>query len=283
MLDEVNLKGKNWKKFQQAKTEDEKREANKEFLKKAFRKELEGERKRLTTKRTAPVRMHALVAFSGIKTAKDFQTFSRDVAYTGKNSVVNPNSPGFYSAWMKTRILIESNRIGKFYIGENMEILPEVKIQNIRTEKNPYSLVPDTLSFIELDESERRRRLRIALEALANIGNDQGPASGALHDGSLRPKAFVAGLMSCVDSPFDDIWKGNTNEGTPFLDIASLVDVVKDWTDLFATKKLYFGLPYDSRIGIEETIKTELKEIGFEAAIDSPRKALLMLAKESVL
>ena len=77
---------------------------NKKLLIKSFSKELQDKPKRDTEKRTAPVRMHALVAFSGIKTAKDFQTFSRDTAYTGANSVMNPNKPGIYSAWLKTRI-----------------------------------------------------------------------------------------------------------------------------------------------------------------------------------
>ena len=62
---------------------------NMKLLLNAFSKELQDKPKRSTTRRTAPVRMHALIAFSGIKTAKDFQTFSRDVAYTGKNSIVN--------------------------------------------------------------------------------------------------------------------------------------------------------------------------------------------------
>ena len=59
---------------------DEIGERNKKLLIKTF-KELQDKPKRDTEKRTAPVRMHALVAFSGIKTARDFQTFSRDIAY----------------------------------------------------------------------------------------------------------------------------------------------------------------------------------------------------------
>jgi hypothetical protein len=257
---------------------------NKEFLKKLFGKQLQEKPKRPTTRRTAPVRMHALIAFSGIKTAKDFQTFSRDVGYTGKNSVVNPNSPGIYSAWLKTRILIESHRIGKFYIGPNMDILSnQVTPGDVKKEQNPYSRDSDTLNFVELDEQERKRRLCVALQGLANIGNAQGPASGALHDGSLRPRAFIAGLMNCVDSPFDDIWKGNASDGLPFLDVAALTDVLKDWDDLFATKKLYLGLPHELRAQVEETIKTELTAVGFEAVIDSPRKALLRLSEEAAL
>jgi hypothetical protein len=254
------------------------------MLRKLFGKQLQEKPKRPTTRRTAPVRMHALIAFSGIKTAKDFQTFSRDVGYTGKNSVVNPNSPGIYSAWLKTRILIESHRIGKFYIGPNMDILSnQVTPGDVKKEQNPYSRDSDTLNFVELDEQERKRRLCVALQGLANIGNAQGPASGALHDGSLRPRAFIAGLMNCVDSPFDDIWKGNASDGLPFLDVAALTDVLKDWDDLFATKKLYLGLPHELRAQVEETIKTELTAVGFEAVIDSPRKALLRLSEEAAL
>jgi hypothetical protein len=271
-------------KFQEA-TPEKRREMLKDFIiGGAFRRELQDKPKRPTTRRTAPVRMHALVAFSGIKTAKDFQTFSRDVVYTGKNSVVNPNPQGIYSGWLKTRVLIESHRIGKFYIGENMELLGEqVSGQTIKSEKNPYSHDSDVLRFVELDEKERLDRLRAVLTALADIGNNKGPASGALHDGSLRPKAFVAGMMKCADSPFDDVWKGRNDEGAPFLDIAALTDVVKDWDDLFATRKLYFGLPHDLRTQIEDTIKMELSKLGFEFLIDSPRKALLTLAEEATL
>ena len=135
--------------------------------------------------------MHALVAFSGIKTAKDFQTFSRDIAYTGANSVMNPNKPGIYSAWLKTRILIESHRIGKFYVGKNMDILPDkAKGMEIRTEPNPYSSRQQEVEYVQLDSTERTNRLRAILRALADIGNGQGPASGALHDGSLRPQGL---------------------------------------------------------------------------------------------
>jgi hypothetical protein len=282
--EDAKSKDRMLKKLKAAKDDAAKREVNKEFLKKLYGKQLQEKQKRPTTRRTAPVRMHALIAFSGIKTARDFQTFSRDVSYTGKNSVLNPNSPGIYSGWLKTRILIESHRIGKFYIGTNMDILPtQVASQEVKSEKNPYSRVSDTLNFIELDPQERKRRLAVSLRGLANIGNTQGPASGALHDGSLRPRAFVAGLMDCVDSPFDAIWKGNTGEGLPLLDIAALIDVIKDWNDLFTKKKLYFGLPHELRLQVEESLKLELTALGFEAVIDSPRKALLQLAEEAAL
>ncbi|PYP90090.1 MAG: hypothetical protein DMG65_12440 [Candidatus Angelobacter sp. Gp1-AA117] len=272
------------KKLKAAKDEAAKYEINKEFLKKLYGKQMQEKPKRPTTRRTAPVRMHALVAFSGIKTARDFQTFSRDVNYTGKNSVLNPNSPGIYSGWLKTRILIESHRIGKFYMGTNMDILEaQVTSQEIKKEKNPYSRVADTLNYVELDPKERKRRLVVSLQGLANIGNTQGPASGALHDGSLRPRAFVAGLMNCVDSPFDDVWKGTASDGLPLLDIAALVDVLKDWDDLFMKRKLYFGLPHELRSQIEESLKVELTTLGFDVLIDSPRKALLQLAEEALL
>jgi hypothetical protein len=285
---------------------DELHQINKELLLKAFSKELQDKPKRPTTKRTALVRMHALVAFSGIKLAKDFQTFSRDVAYTGKNSIVNPAAQGIYSGWLKTRILIESHRIGKFYIGENMDILDDLaQGQTIKTEPNPYSPNHEPVRYVELDTTERTNRLRAVLQALADIGNRQGPASGALHDGSLRPQAFVAGLMNCADSPFDYIWIGHNGDSMPYLDVNLLCDSVKDFEDLFAAKRIYVGLPVDAvrayrsspttaeavsaakeQTPAQETkgvIEAGLKSIGFEAVVDTPRKALLRLAKEAVL
>ena len=220
---------------------------NKKLLLRTFSKELQDKPKRDTEKRTAPVRMHALVAFSGIKTARDFQTFSRDTAFTGANSVMNPNKPGIYSAWLKTRILIESHRIGKFYVGKNMDILPDkVNGMAIQKEQNPYSRDQPSVEYVELGNEERTRRLRAILRALANIGNSQGPASGALHDGSLRPKAFVAGMMNCADSPFDYIWAGYNDDSTPYLDVNLLRESIQDWKDLFASKTIYVGLPADA-------------------------------------
>lgn len=285
---------------------DEIRERNKKLLIKAFSRELQNKPKRETEKRTAPVRMHALVAFSGIKTARDFQTFSRDTAFTGANSVMNPNKPGIYSAWLKTRILIESHRIGKFYVGKNMDILPgKVTGMEIQKEQNPYSRDQPSVEYVELGGTERTRRLQAILRALANIGNTQGPASGALHDGSLRPKAFVAGMMNCADSPFDYIWAGHNDESVPFLDVNLLRDSIKDWEDLFAARTIYVGLPVDAgrhswsavaangddaaavtpspAAEIKKTIETELEKIGFTAVVDTPRKALLRLAEEAVL
>jgi hypothetical protein len=93
----------------------------------------------------------------------------------------------------------------------------------------------------------------------------------------------VAGFMKCVDSPFDDIWKGSSAEGVPSLDIAALTDAIKDWDDLFATKKLYFGLPQEIREQLTEAITASLKKLGFDVVIDSPRKALLTLAQEAAL
>ena len=53
---------------------------------------------------------------------------------------MNPNKPGIYSAWLKTRILIESHRIGKFYVGKNMDILSDKATGvEIQKEPNPYS------------------------------------------------------------------------------------------------------------------------------------------------
>lgn len=283
---------------------EEVRKANREILLRTFSKELQEKPKRDTTRRTAPVRMHALVAFSGIKTAKDFQTFSRDIAYTGKNSIVNPAAQGIYSGWLKTRILIESHRIGRFYIGRNMDILKDqVADRPILREPNPYSREQESVEYVQLDDTERTERLRAALRALADIGNRQGPASGALHDGSLRPKAFVAGMMNCADSPFDYIWPGRNDDGMPTLDVNLLCDAIRDWEDLFATKKIYVGLPGAGRVSstasaagaspamisqsspseIKETIEGELKEIGFEAVVDTPRKVMLRLAEEATL
>lgn len=283
---------------------EEIRRANRELLLRTFSKELQEKAKRPTTRRTAPVRMHALVAFSGIKTAKDFQTFSRDIAYTGKNSIVNPAAQGIYSGWLKTRILIESHRIGKFYIGGNMDILKEqVADREMLKEQNPYSREGEFAEYIQLDDTERTRRLRAVLRALADIGNRQGPASGALHDGSLRPKAFVAGIMSCADSPFDYIWTGRNDDGMPDLDVKLLGNSVRDWEDLFAKKTIYVGLPVNAgrhsslhaatgdfaaapqspASEIKETIEAELKQLGFDAIVDTPRKALLRLAEDAAL
>ncbi|MBV8812638.1 MAG: hypothetical protein JO033_28535 [Acidobacteriaceae bacterium] len=290
------------KKLEKTKDRQEIGQLHRSLLLKAFPKELQERPKRPTTRRTAPVRMHALVAFSGIKTAKDFQTFSRDIAYTGKNSIVNPAVQGIYSGWLKTRILIESHRIGKFYIGENMDILKDhVAGYRILSEPNPYSRERESVEYLQLDDTERTNRLRAALRALADIGNRQGPASGALHDGSLRPKAFVAGMMNCADSPFDYIWVGRNDESLPEIDVNLLRDTIKDWEDLFATRKIYVGLPgvgsgaamaaegsgtvvsESSASEIKETIKAELKRVGFEAIVDTPRKALLRLSEEAAL
>jgi hypothetical protein len=285
---------------------DEIQQRNKKLLIKSFSKELQDKPKRDTEKRTAPVRMHALVAFSGIKTAKDFQTFSRDTAYSGANSVMNPNKPGIYSAWLKTRILIESHRIGKFYVGKNMDILSDKATGvEIQKEPNPYSREQALIEYVELDSKERTRRLQAILLALADIGNTQGPASGALHDGSLRPKAFVAGMMNCADSPFDYIWAGHNDDSMPYLDVDVLRDSIKDWEDLFATKTIYVGLPADAgrrsssttdtrgataaaaalapAAELKKLIVAELESIGFTAVVDTPRKALLKLAQEAVV
>jgi hypothetical protein len=273
-------------------------DAAREVLLRTFAKELQEKPKRDTTRRTAPVRMHALVAFSGIRTAKDFQTFSRDIAYTpGANSVMNPAPPGIYSGWLKTRILIESQRIGKFYVGKNMDILKkQVGDRETLTEANPYSKEAIQVEYVQLDDPERTNRLRAALRALANIGNRQGPASGALHDGSLRPKAFVAGFLNCADSPFDYIWTARNDDSMPELDVNLLRNSINDWKDLFETKKIYVGLPTGADLAMGElaattgqtpawemrlTLETELKKIGFEAVVDTPRRALLRLAEEA--
>lgn len=290
-LEAIKDTNKLLKKLNKTKEPKERQQINKEVLLKVFSKELQGKPKRATTRRAAPVRMHALVAFSGIRTAKDFQTFSRYVAYTGENSVVNPSSPGIYSGWLKTRILIESHRIGKFYIGENLDILEDqAKGQTIKAEPNPYSRQKEAVKYMELDETERTNRLRAALRALADIGNRQGPASGALHDGSLRPKAFVAGMMKCADSPFDYVWAGHTDDSMPYLDVNLLRDSIKDWEDLFASNKIYVGLPPQAiTSGIKEVLVAELAQIPFgasahfEVVVDTPRKTLLKLSEEASL
>jgi hypothetical protein len=291
------------KKFEKQVDADETRRLNREILLNTF-KELKKNDKRATTRRTAPVRMHALVAFSGIKIAKDFQTFSRDIAYSpGKNSILNPSSPGIYSGWLKTRILIEAKRIGRFDIGPNMDILDNmIGGRAIHTRPNPYSREQEQVKYIELDHEERTKRLRAALRGLADIGNRQGPASGALHDGSLRPRAFVAAAMTCADSPFDYVWRSRSDDSVPDLDVDLLCENLRDWNDLFATNKIYIGLPPeagrsraataagDSEVVIEQTPASEIKQIieaklenKFTVVCDTTRQALLKLAAEAAV
>ena len=187
-----------------------------------------------------------------------------------------------------------------------MDILEEqAEGCNIETELNPYSREQDSVRYVELGSTERTNRVRAVLRALADIGNRQGPASGALHDGSLRPKAFVAGMLNCADSPFDYIWRGHNDDGMPYLDINLLCKSIEDWEDLFAAKKIYVGLPIDAghrswsapmtmesaaaadgqapAAELKALIEAELKKIDFEAVVDTPRKALLQLAEEAVL
>ncbi len=254
-----------------------------ELLQKAFAKGFETKKKRETTRRTAPVRMHALVAFSGVKLAEDFQTFSRDIAMTGKNSILNPNNVGIYSGWLKTRVLIEAFRVGKFYIGGNMDILPDQIGENAtQDEANPYDRQNGTVKFIQIAADERKKRVGVALESLGNIGNAHGPASSALHDGSLKPRAFIGALMNCADSPFDAVWEDN--DGTPRLNFSRLRAVLRDWDDLFQTKTLYVGIAPemlgDGDVEAFASIVSEVvKPLGFEAIVDTPRRALKEMAQ----
>ena len=267
-----------------------------ELLQKAFSKGFEVKKKRDTTRRTAPVRMHALVAFSGLSLGEDFQTFSRDVALTGKNSILNPNPVGIYSGWLKSRVLIEAFRVGKFYIGNNMDILDDqIGDYAVQTEINPYDRSNATVRFVPIADDERRRRVGVALEALGDIGNVRGPASGALHDGSLKPRAFIGAVMNCADSPFDSVWEDN--DGMPRLSLSRLKAVLRDWDDLFQTKTLYIGvspemLPkrrqedsdkteIDGKTEIEtyaDTVNETLQPLGFTAVVDTPRRAFKEMA-----
>lgn len=259
-------------------------EINRDLLQSAFKKEIEEKKKRDTTRRTAPIRMHALVAFSGIKTAKDWQIFARDVASTGRNAVINPSVVGIYSGWLKTRVIIETQRIGKFYIGRNMDILEgQVRDLKPQSEANPYMRGQEQMRYVLLSMEKREERLREAIRALADIGNGRGPASGALHDGSLRPRAFIAAQMNCADSPFDSVWEGTS--GMPYLNLPRLRTVLADWDDLFASRVLYIGLPLEIA-DIESTkqdIESALKGSGFTLNINTPRKALLQLSTEAKL
>ena len=254
-----------------------------ELLQKAFDKGFEKKKKRETTRRTAPVRMHALVAFSGIKLAEDFQTFSRDIALTGKNSILNPNNVGIYSGWLKTRVLIEAFRVGKFYIGGNMDILrDQIGQTEAQNEVNPYDRQGGTVEYIQIADDERKKRVGVALESLGNIGNAHGPASSALHDGSLKPRAFIGALMNCADSPFDTVWEDN--DGTPRLNFSRLKAVLRDWDDLFESKTLYVGIAPEM-IGADDVeafasiVSETVKPLGFTAVVDTPRRALKEMAK----
>ena len=254
-----------------------------ELLQKSLSKGFETKKKRETTRRTAPVRMHALVAFSGIKTAEDFQTFSRDIALTGKNSILNPNNVGIYSGWLKTRILIEAFRVGKFYIGGNMDILKDqVGDNTLENEVNPYDRQGGTVEYIQISDDQRKQRIGIALKSLGDIGNVHGPASSALHDGSLKPRAFIGALMNCADSPFDAVWEDNN--GTPRLNFSRLKAVLRDWDDLFETKTLYVGIAPEM-LGEDEietfarSVSETVEPLGFKAIVDTPRRALKTMAE----
>lgn len=239
---------------------------------------------RKTTRRTAPIRMHAPIAFCGIKLAKDFQTFSRHIASTGENSVLNPNAVGIYSGWLKTRVLIEAFRVGKFYIGENMDILEEQAAgHTIQKEPNPYVRDKQLVEYIQIPDDERKKRVGTALVSLGDIGNAHGPASGALHDGSMRPKAFIGAAMNCADSPFDNVW--DDVNGTPRLNFTRLKAVLRDWDDLFLDKTIYIGispeLVGDSDVeAFALTVKENLEQVKFTAFVDTPRLAFKEMAEK---
>jgi hypothetical protein len=263
---------------------------NRLLLERVFKDLSKKNKKRDTTKRTAPIRMHALVAFSGIKMAQDFQTFSRDVPLTGKDSVLNPNPVGIYSGWLKTRILIEEHRIGKFYIGKNKDILASQLEQNIvpQVEKNPYSSNPsEKVQYYELMPGEIKRRFNMAITALADIGNKNGPASGALHDGSLKPKIFIGAFMRCADSPFDDVWI-EKEDGIPKINVKWLQNAINDWKGLFAKREIYIALPIQTDNSEKENLKMAIEELQFEsgknfiAVISTPRQTLLKLAEDVI-
>lgn len=261
-----------------------------EYIRKEFDKALRPPQP--TTKRTSPIRMHALVAFSGISMAKDFQTFARDTAYTDKNAVLNPNPVGIYSGWLKTRILIEGRRIGKFFIAEkNSEMTPD-QINGLgeiaperHTEIDPYSRDRRQVEYVQLDVDQRIGRIRQALRALADIGNRQGPASGALHDGSLRPKGFIGAFMNCADSPFDAVWEGT--DDLPIFNHIKLKKMLRDWEDLFASRTIYIGYPVEMRVSpqqLQETLTgSDMQEVialGFTFVVDTPRRALLRMTED---
>lgn len=258
-----------------------------EFFDKEFDKALRP--KLPTTKRTSPIRMHALVAFSGVYTAKDFQTFARGTAYTGKNAVLNPSTVGIYSGWLKTRVLIEGHRIGKFYLGENRDMVKEqlpTDFQALKTEIDPYDKDQKEVTFVHLDDATRKARLKTAIQALANIGNRQGPASGALHDGSLRPKGFIGAFMNCADSPFDSVWQGT--DDLPFFDAARLKAIILDWYDLFASKTIYIGWPIEMKFSAHDMHATlmgsgmgEVLALGFTFEVGTPRQTLLRMALDA--
>ena len=43
------------------------------------------------------------------------------------------------------------------------------------------------------------------------------------------------------------------------------------------------GLPVDADAAVREVIEKELENIGFEAVVDTPRKAMLRLAEEAAV
>lgn len=260
------------------------RKAKYDVLEAHFKSCFEAPKNRAVTRRTAPIRMHAPIAFCGIKLAKDFQTFSRHIAATGENSVLNPNAVGIYSGWLKTRVLIEASRVGKYYIGPNMDILEEqAEGFEIKDEPNPYDREGKRVRYIQDADEKRKKRVGTALISLGNIGNAHGPASGALHDGSMRPKAFIGAAMNCADSPFDNVWEDNN--GTPRLNLARLKAVVRDWDDLFLDKIIYIGVSSemlgDSDVeAFSESVTEILKTLEFKAVVDTPRRAFKQMAEQ---
>ncbi len=260
------------------------KQAKYDVLETHFKSCFEVPKNRATTRRTAPIRMHAPIAFCGIKLAKDFQTFSRHIAATGENSVLNPNAVGIYSGWLKTRILIEAFRVGKYYIGPNMDILEEqAEGFDIKDEPNPYDRDGKRVRYIQDTDEKRRNRVSTALVSLGDIGNAHGPASGALHDGSLRPKAFIGAAMNCADSPFDNVWEDNN--GTPRLNLNRLRAVVRDWDDLFLDKTIYIGVSSemlgDSDVdAFSESVTEVLKDLNFKVVVDTPRRVFKQMAEQ---
>ncbi len=111
----------------------------------------------------------------------------------------------------------------------------------------------------------------------------------ALHDGSLKPKAFIGAVMKCADSPFDSVWQGTSDH--PHLDVLRLEVVLQDWEDLFLEdsqnkKTVYIGLPVETMSEedggqLKADLEERLTRLGFTAIVGSPRKTLLQFADDA--
>ncbi len=257
--------------------------------------------KPFTFKRIAPLKVSPLVAVEPFRPHHDFGVFARDNEDDKEKSNPAIYEQQLYSSILRGSFSIFASAVGCFKLGEGFELpyenmtpkkddKKEAKTNaKLKKEEEEFVNERDEIwnkirkvkcivdqMYVRLPNELRSVRTQRAIESLAYLF---GGAKLTNYLTDVVPKAVVAAPLTIANHIF--LYVLSAKDGKPYMDTEVLKDVLGDYKDAIANKKLYIGIRQGFFSDEEYKKAKEFKYEGIDIIFGTPKFVLESLAKDT--